>query len=598
MSKLLSLQDTVQQICTAITSVLNLESMILDENLQIVAGTGKYEEQIGSFEAEAFLAQEYLYKYILREGGTYVVDDVRDPLYGPEQYGETGEICCAIPYKTGSIGIISLVAFDEEQYDRLIGNRTNNCDFLRNMALLLSSSILSSENLERIDAQARLLSEVVNSSPHCIITVNSKGAILNSNTKARKFLQSGEDTFGGILGKEIDYFWKGAFEAIVAQGQDFKNKEFVFNDGTVRIVLSSRTIYNEGNIEQVVIFFDDVIEAKENAYAVLDEGRGTLNNIIGNSIELKPLKDMVPTIASSNSTVLISGESGTGKELFAKAIHFSGSRSAAPFVTINCGAIPETLIESELFGYEKGSFTGANTKGYMGKFEQGNGGTIFIDEIGDLPLHMQMKLLHVLQRKEFERIGSNQTIKLDARFIAATNRDLQEMVREGTFREDLYYRLNVIPMTVPPLRERKEDIPALVNHFIAKYAASLHRNITAVTDEVMSIFLAYDWPGNVRELENAIEYGINLAQDSIIRVYDLPPHLKKTHANFIPSSPDGDLKQTVENYENNMLQQQLREVEEGKMTKEELARKLGISRSSLYRRINRLKEMEKSAGLM
>lgn len=587
MSKLLLVQDAVQQICSAITSVLNVESMVLDENLQIVAGTGKYEEQIGSLEAEALLSEEFLYKYILRVGGTYVVDDTSDPLYGPEQYGETGEICCAIPYRTGSIGILSLVAFDEEQYDRLIGNRANICDFLSNMALLLSSYLAGSETLERIDAQARLLTEVVDSSPHCIIAIDASGKIINSNTKARRFLQPDPDRFWGVLGKRIDQFWSGASSAIIQQKQDFRNKEFLFNDGQVHIVLSSRIIYNEGDIEQIVIFFDDVVEAKENAYALLDDAKGAMDSIIGNSPVLSEVKAMVPPVSSSDSTVLITGESGVGKELFAKAIHFSGRRSSAPFVIINCGAIPDNLMESELFGFEKGAFTGAHEHGHIGKFEKANGGTVFIDEIGDLPLHLQMKLLRVLQSKEFERVGGTQTIHVDVRFIAATNRDLTAMIREGTFREDLYYRLNVIPMYIPPLREHPEDIPALIHHFLSLYAAKLRRNVTVISDDAMSFLLQSDWPGNVRELENVIEYSVNMAQTNMIRVSDLPPYLKKAHPDLSLGSDSG-LKQNIENYENYVLIQQLREVEEGRLTKEELARKLGISRSSLYRRINRL----------
>lgn len=588
MSKLLLVQDSVRQFCSAIAAVLGIETMILDENLKIIAGTGKYEDQVGSFEAEAFLAEEYLYKYILRKGGTYVIDDTSDPLYGPEQYGETGEICCAIPYKTGSIGIIALVAFDEKQYGRLIGNSADICDYLSNMAVLLSSFLQGSETLEQIDSQARLLNEVVDSSPHCIIAIDSAGNIIKSNTKARRFLQQ-ENDFWGILGKNIDQFWNGACDAITAQQQDFRNKEFMFNDGDVHIVISSRIIYKDNNIEQVVIFFDDVIEARENAYALLDEGRGTLDNIVGSSHAITSLKDMVPSLASSSSTVLITGESGTGKDLFAKAIHYCGPRSAGPFVTINCGAIPEALMESELFGYEKGSFTGASEQGHIGKFEKANGGTVFIDEIGDLPLRTQTKLLHVLQHKEFERVGGNRTMHLNVRFIAATNRDLEQMIREGTFRQDLYYRLNVIPMNIPPLREHADDLPALINYFISRYAARLRRNVTAVSEDAMAVLLSHDWPGNVRELENVIEYGVNMAQGPLIRISDLSPYLKNIRPDLTFAEDTDNLKENIEGYENYVLLMQLREVEEGRLTKEELAHKLGISRSSLYRKISRLK---------
>ncbi len=249
-----------------------------------------------------------------------------------------------------------------------------------------------------------------------------------------------------------------------------------------------------------------------------------VEEIIGIS---KPLLDIVETIkniAPTPATVLLLGESGVGKELFAKTIHKFSDRSNKPFIKINCAAIPEDLLESELFGYEKGAFTGAYTT-KKGKFELANGGTIFLDEIGDMPISLQAKILRVLQEKEVERIGSTKPIKVDVRIIAATNKDLEDMVNQGTFREDLYYRLNVIPIYIPPLRERKEDIPVLINYFINKFNKEYRKNVF-ISDELMQLFLDYSWPGNVRQLQNTIERMVILSKKEILTPEDLPKDIK------------------------------------------------------------------------
>ncbi len=228
------------------------------------------------------------------------------------------------------------------------------------------------------------------------------------------------------------------------------------------------------------------------------------DNIIGDSESMEEVFRLVEKIANTDSTVLIYGESGTGKELIARAIHFNSDRRERPLIPVNCGAIPEELLESELFGHEQGAFTGA-TRTRIGRFELGNGGTIFLDEIGDMSPALQVKVLRVLQEHEFERVGGMKTIKVDIRVIAATNKDLERNVAEGKFREDLFYRLNVIPIQLPPLRERRSDIPLLVNHFVEMYNEKNRHNVSGVTPEAMDLLMNYDWPGNVRELENMIE---------------------------------------------------------------------------------------------
>ncbi len=245
------------------------------------------------------------------------------------------------------------------------------------------------------------------------------------------------------------------------------------------------------------------------------EGRYKLDNIIGKNQKMQEIYDLILNVSSTDATVLIMGETGTGKELVARSIHFNSVRKNKPFVTVNCSAMPEALLESELFGHEHGAFTGA-VKQKLGRFELANGGTMFFDEMGDLSPSIQTKLLRVLQEKEFERVGGNQTIKVDVRIIAATNKDLSIAIKQGTFREDLYYRLNVIPIILPPLRERKEDIPLLAAHFLDKYCTILKKDIRAISNDSMNAMISYNWPGNVRELENIIERAVIMAKNTII----------------------------------------------------------------------------------
>jgi Nif-specific regulatory protein len=246
---------------------------------------------------------------------------------------------------------------------------------------------------------------------------------------------------------------------------------------------------------------------------------------VGNSNKMREVFQMVSQVCKSNATVLIRGESGTGKELVANSIHYSSHRAKNPFVKVNCAALPVNLIESELFGHEKGAFTGA-IKQKMGKFELAHKGTIFLDEIGSLGLDVQANLLRVLQEKEFERVGGHRTLKVDVRFIAATNKNLEDAVGDETFRGDLYYRLNVFPIYLPPLRERKTDILLLADYFLEKYARENHKNIKRLSTPAIDMLMEYHWPGNVRELENCMERAVLLCEEGVIHSYHLPPTLQ------------------------------------------------------------------------
>ncbi len=302
--------------------------------------------------------------------------------------------------------------------------------------------------------------------------------------------------------------------------------------------------------------------------------------IVGNSKVMLNVYAMIDKVCRANTTVLILGESGVGKERVAHAIHYNSSRSDKPFVKINCAALPESLIESELFGHEKGSFTGA-TAARKGRFEMADKGTIFLDEIGDLPLSVQTKLLRVLQEKEFERVGGNATIKVNVRIITATNRNLDALMKEGKFREDLYYRLNIFPVLVPPLRERKTDIMLLTDHFIEKYSKEHDKQITRISIPATDMLMNYHWPGNVRELENCIERAIILCTDGVIQSYHLPPNLQGAEA---PGHHEkgGTFKETVINMEREIIIDGLRR-SRGNMAK--AARALGISERMMGLRV-------------
>jgi two-component system NtrC family response regulator/two-component system response regulator HydG len=253
--------------------------------------------------------------------------------------------------------------------------------------------------------------------------------------------------------------------------------------------------------------------------------RYRVQNIVGDSPELRSVFDVVRRAAPTRATVLVLGESGTGKELVAQALHEESPRKGRPFIKVNCAALPESLLESELFGHEKGSFTGATSR-REGRFELADGGTLFLDEVGEIPLGVQVKLLRVLQQREFERVGGTQTLKVDVRVVAATNRDLEKEVREGRFREDFFYRLNVVSVTLPPLRARKGDIPQLVSHFIDKYAQQHGKDIQGLAPGTLQVLQRHDWPGNVRELENAIERAVVMAMGPQLSTDDLPPALR------------------------------------------------------------------------
>jgi len=318
--------------------------------------------------------------------------------------------------------------------------------------------------------------------------------------------------------------------------------------------------------------------------------------IIGNSSAMRQVFSLIKKVCDAETTVLVRGESGTGKELIAQALHYEGVRGAGPFVPVNCGAIPGELLESELFGHEKGAFTHA-IRTRLGRFELANGGTVFLDEISEMSPMLQVKLLRVLQEKEFERIGGTKTISSDFRVVAATNRDLEQEVQAGRFREDLYYRLNVIPIEAPPLRERRQDIPLLVEHFVARFNRLRKKKIKGVADEVMARFAHYAWPGNVRELENMLERMVILAGGDVLSMADLPERLLE--AGTVPAERVEELpgqgfflNEVLADFEKRLILQALEQTD---WVKNRAAKLLNVNRTTLIEKMKRFKLVSSSA---
>jgi len=312
--------------------------------------------------------------------------------------------------------------------------------------------------------------------------------------------------------------------------------------------------------------------------------RYEFDNIIGRSEPMQEIFATIERVAPSRATVLLAGESGVGKDLIARAIHFHSPRRDRPLVKINCSALPENLMESELFGYEKGAFTGANTT-KPGKFEQADTGTVFLDEIGDVPAAVQVKLLRILQEREFERLGSNVTRHIDVRVIAATNQDLRAALEQGTFREDLYYRLNVVPLNIPPLRDRKQDIPFLANHFIHKLAPDTGSRVESITEAAIEKLMAYHWPGNVRELENVIERSLVMCGCEQLDAPDIRLEAAprpRTQAGETPFVPDG---MSLDQFEQEIIREALRRADGNKS---QAARMLGLTRNALRYRLTQM----------
>jgi len=368
-----------------------------------------------------------------------------------------------------------------------------------------------------------------------------------------------------------------AVDAMQQGAMDFISKPFSHKEFQIRVNKALERIRERAELLRL---------SDENIYLRQElEIQFNFGEIVGNSPAMQQVYRTIEKVASTDSSVLIFGESGTGKELVARAIHHASQRQQKPFIRVNCGALAEGVLESELFGHEKGAFTGA-VRRKKGRFELAHEGTIFLDEIGDISAAMQLKLLRVVQEKEFERVGSEETITVDVRIIAATNKNLTQEVNNGKFREDLYYRLHILPITLPPLRERKADIPLLITHFLYKISSEIKKTEVTITDTAMKLLLDYHWPGNVRELENILERAAVLCDNNVIGVADLPLLLEdKSNTSRIPVIDESlDLNFMLETYEKKMIEKAL---DKARGNKTEAAKLLNIKTSALYYKLEK-----------
>ena len=585
MVSLENLKEDIQNIAEAISSVLDIDVTIADSNLIRIAGTGEYLHKIGNKVDNYSAFEEALIKqkeFIIEDPKT---NELCSQCHSKNDCKEVAEVCCPIVCYGISYGVIGLIAFNKGQGVYIKNNRKSLMDFLRKMADLISSKIKEQNKSEELIIEKKKLETLLNNMDKAVVSTDIYGNIDKYNEKFKNMfkLQSNIEIknildllcFVNISGMNINNRHKS--DSFVYTIKNYKLKG-VYN-------ISSIIVNNE--LKGYVFDFIDKNAAIHNFNQISSNYKISFDNIIGTSDCIEKVKKEAFIASQSLSTVLITGESGTGKELFARAIHYSSVRSNEPFIAVNCAAIPDNLLESELFGYEEGAFTGAKKGGKLGKFEIANKGTIFLDEIGDMSLHLQAKLLRVLQERELNKLGSKDNTYIDVRIIAATNKDIEDMIQKGQFREDLYYRLNVIPINVPSLRERKEDIPLLVKDMIITYSNKLNKRVYDIEDRALESIINYSWPGNIRELQNVIEYSVNMSLNEMIKYENIPEKIKKSIGKL--ESINSEEIIPIFELERIEILKALDKYKDYKKDKEKVAQALGISKSTLYRKLKEYK---------
>ena len=417
--------------------------------------------------------------------------------------------------------------------------------------------------------------KVVETGKPAVVPKISEAPLFLNRTGARKALRKKDISFicvPIVLGNEVI----GTLSADQLFAPQISFEEDVKLLSTIASMVASAAKLRQRALEERALLLEDNARLQDEL-----KTKFRPSNIICKSKTMQQVYDQIGTVSRGETTVLVRGESGVGKELVARAIHYNSKRASRPFVKVNCAALSQSLLESELFGHEQGSFTGA-TRQRKGRFELAHSGTIFLDEIGDFPLPTQVLLLRILQEREFERVGGTDTIKTDVRIVAATNRNLEELIKAGLFREDLYYRLNVFPLFVPPLRKRRTDIPLLADFFAERYASACHKNISRISTPAIDMLMSYHWPGNVRELENCIERAVLVTGDEVIHGHHLPPTLQTADATGTLQA--GTLQATLDNVEREMIIEALKD-SQGNMSK--AATKLGITERIMGLRVKK-----------
>lgn len=582
-SRLRNIQRTVASYAGIISKIAGVDVEVVDDNLYRVAGTGMFAAGV-----DASMAQEgHVYRKVLETGKRRVIYQPGEELVCqgcPNFLNCPEEIELAMPILAEGhpIGVIGLVGSSREQKLHILENEMLFLELIEQIADFISVKAMERERALQREALLSTLNATLEHIQQGILILGKDFRVTDCNRAAMEQLETpnlaGERIFleatGDNLAKYTEY-------SLTALGRQYRLM------GTYLPVPQPTRDY------QSVLIFYRSREIKERYFETAALPAVDKTSILDSSPATLKLKEEISKVARSTSTVLITGESGTGKEMVATSIWRESDRRDKRFIALNCAAIPESIMESELFGYVKGAFTGADPNGRMGKFELANEGVIFLDEIGDMPLYLQSKLLRVLQERKIVRIGSNQLMDIDVRVIAATNKDLKKMVREKRFREDLYYRLDVIPLRVAPLRERLEDIEDLTLFYSQRFARKFGKKAPRLTEEVMDALKGYRWPGNVRELENAVEYMVNLmGEDGTLDVSMLPEDIRTRSREAAAPTENGPGKQTgagqilsLRELEKNAIRQALLQCGNHTAGKAMAARKLGIGMATLYRKI-------------
>ncbi|MBW2611531.1 MAG: sigma 54-interacting transcriptional regulator [Deltaproteobacteria bacterium] len=592
LSKLKAIQADAQVISEAISAIIELDTVIVDETLMVVAGTGRFKKRVGYKEEDGDLHAGYLYGRVITKGKSEIVEDApNDPLYDPSvQSGpidELAEICCPIIGHGKTLGVIGMVAVTEEQRQYLLSRKRRFMEFVLRMGQLLASNAIEADAHHNNIMVTNQLCTIIESIDNAMLSVDKNGTIMHCNQIGANLIRRNKRD---IIGRHISRIWPGSPILSVLDtgaGYNWHEESYQSANHAMEFMVTVNAVVSGSDVVGAVASFRDVAEVRQKAYdMIVTVPRVGVDSIWGESLPMHKLRETVLQVAQSNANVLITGETGTGKGLVSSAIHHSGPRLAGPFIPVNCGAIPDNLIESELFGYREGAFSGAKKGGKPGKFELAHNGTIFLDEIGDMPLRLQPKLLHILQTKMVERLGGVKPIPANARVIASTNRDLESMITENEFRNDLFFRLNVIPIHVPPLRARTRDMLMLLERFLEKYCRNEGKLINGVSEDVKDLFVSYRWPGNVRELENTVEYMASMTTQDIITMDSVPARIKRQRQANTPS--DMSLDALLQNYEKNLLLEKLDEIGNLPGRIDKLADSLHVSRATLYRKLKKL----------
>lgn len=580
---LIEIEEHIKKYIKVITTVINVDVGVVDKNMKRVSGTSRYNDTVGE------RVRGNVFKKTIETGETSIIENPRTHdlcqiCADKELCKETLEIATPI-YCNGEIeGVLGLLCFNEEQKNKILLDVESYLDFTKQIAEFIGMKFKEYRESLLQKEREETLNQLLNNMTKGVILSDVDGNITSINQI-------------GIKKLKLSFNPEGKKMKLISQN------DYIMNEEIFKLIIGKKEYNVTGKKVPMVSFsqkkingfiFDDIQKISKNIVEVSNQyNRITLDDIHGTSQSIQSLKEYIKTVANSNSTVLITGESGTGKELIARSLHSSGNRKDKPLVVINCSAIPDSLLESELFGYVKGAFTGADNNGHMGKFELANGGVIFLDEIGDMPLYLQAKILRVIQEKKIERIGSNKSIDLDIKIIAATNADLRQKIKEKKFREDLFYRLNVIPIQTCPLRERREDIEPIVKKLIEKYSVISGKKEIDIDEKAMKVLLDYDWPGNVRELENVIELIMNTCGEADrVTVSMLPENIKLSkNKNIILEEIKKESFEILEDefceIEKNYIIKGLEKYGNSTEGKKILCDKMNIGLTTLYRKLKK-----------